>query len=58
MILTEEMIKGLPLITEEELKEIILPKEKLIEIAINNFDEQIKLDEQNGFSYDTTIDCD
>ena len=37
MILTEEMIKNLPLITEEELREISVPKEKLIENAINEF---------------------
>lgn len=37
MILTEEMIKNLPLITEEELREISVPTEELIENAINEF---------------------
>jgi len=50
MIITEEIKKNLPLITEEELKEIKLPTEKLIELAINDFDEQLKIDEENGFS--------
>ncbi len=58
MILTEEMKKNLPLITEEELKEIMLPTEKLIEIAINDFDEQLRLDEENGFSNNTFINSD
>ena len=43
MILTEETKKNLPIITEEELKEIMLPTEKLIEIALNDFDEQLKM---------------
>lgn len=38
MVLTEEMIKNLPLITEEELKEIMLPTDELVEIAIKDFD--------------------
>lgn len=37
MILTEEMKKQLPLITEEELKEISRSKEELIEEAIKEF---------------------
>ena len=55
MVITEEIKKNLPLITEEELKEIMLPKEKLIEIALADFDEQLKLDEANGFSCHTSI---
>lgn len=35
----------LPLITDEELAEIMLPTEKLIEITLNDFDEQLKIDE-------------
>ena len=55
MVLTEEMKKNLPQITEEELKEIMLPTEKLIEIALNDFDEQLRLDEENGISSNSTI---
>ena len=55
MILTEEMIKKLPLITEEELREIMLPNDKLVEIALNDFDEQLKKDGENDFSSDATI---
>lgn len=55
MILTEETKKNLPLIAEEELKEIMLPTEKLIEIALNDFDEQLKIDEENGFSSNTKL---
>lgn len=55
MILTEETKKNLPIITEEELKEIMLPTEKLIEIALNDFDEQLKIDEENGFSSNTKL---
>ena len=45
MILTEDMKKNLPLITEEELKEIKVPKDELIEIAIREFnDEADKID--------------
>lgn len=55
MILTEEIKKNLPLITEDELKEIMLPTEKLIEIALNDFDEQLKIDEENGFSSNTKL---
>ena len=50
MVLTEEMIKNLPLITEEELKEIMLPTDELVEIAIKDFDEQLKIDEPNDTS--------
>lgn len=55
MILTEKMIKELPLITEEELREIMLPNDKLVEIALNDFDEQLKMDEGNDSSSDTAI---
>ena len=34
----------LPLITDEELAEIMLPTEKLIEIAFKDFDEQLMID--------------
>lgn len=45
MVLTEEMKSNLPLITEEELKEIKVPKDELIEIAIREFnDEADKID--------------
>lgn len=40
MILTEEMKKNLPIITEEELKEIRVPKEELIEMAIREFNDE------------------
>ena len=49
------MIKKLPKITDEELKEITLPKEKLIEIALNYFDEQIRLDEQNDLGNNIAV---
>ena len=49
MILTEKMIK------EEELREIMLPNDKLVEIALNDFDEQLKMDEGNDSSSDTAI---
>lgn len=55
MMLKEQTKRNLPQITEEELKEIRLSKERLIEIAINDFDEQLKLDEENDFSSNTTI---
>ncbi|MGN1255029.1 MAG: hypothetical protein ACI4T9_10655 [Prevotella sp.] len=40
MVLTEEMIKNLPLITDEELAEIMVSKEELIETAIQKFNEE------------------
>ena len=47
MILTEEMIKKLPLITEEELREISQPQEDFIAEAITQFNEEAdKIDEQ------------
>lgn len=53
-IMLEEPIKGnLPLITEEDLKEIRLSNERLIEIAINDFDEQLKMDEENDVGCNT-----
>ena len=55
MIITNGLNKTLPLITEEEFKEIKLPTEQLIEIALNDFDEQLKLDEEYDFSNHTTI---
>ena len=40
----------LPLISDEELKEIMLPTDKLIEIALNDYDEQLRLDEMKEWS--------
>lgn len=42
--LTEEMIKDLPLITEEELREIKLPTNELIKIALEDFDRELEKD--------------
>lgn len=42
MVLTEEMKKNLPLITEEELKEIRLSKEELIKRTLESFDRELK----------------
>ena len=39
MKLTEDIIKNLPVLTEEEMKEISLTKEELIEKAIREFNE-------------------
>lgn len=47
MVLTEEMRKKLPLITEEELKEISVSTEELIEMAIRDFDEELEKDKLN-----------
>lgn len=44
MVLTEEMIKDLPLITEEELREIKLPTDDLIKIALDDFDKELESD--------------
>ena len=47
MIITEEMTKDFPLIPEEELKEIRVPKEELIERAIREFNiEADKIDSE------------
>lgn len=47
MILTEEMIKKLPVLTEEEMKEISLSKEELIERAIREFNNEAdRIDEE------------
>ena len=40
MKLTEDIIKNLPVLTEEEMKEISLTKEELIEKAIREFNEE------------------
>ena len=40
----------LPIITDEELKEIMLPTDKLVEIALNDFDEQLRLDKMKEWS--------
>lgn len=37
MVITEEMKKSFPVLTEEESKRIRCPKEELIEEAINEF---------------------
>lgn len=47
MNLTEEMIMNLPVLTEEEMKEISLSKEELIEKAIREFNEEAdRIDEE------------
>ena len=38
--MTEDIIKNLPVLTEEEMKEISLTKEELIEKAIREFNEE------------------
>lgn len=45
MVLTEEMINDLPMITEEELREIELPTDELIKIALEDFDRELEKDE-------------
>lgn len=40
MKFTEDIIKNLPVLTEEEMKEISLTKEELIEKAIREFNEE------------------
>lgn len=40
MIITEEMKKTLPILTEEEIKRIKCPKEELIEEAVNEFNKR------------------
>ena len=37
-------------ISDEELKEIMLPTDKLVEIALNDFYEQLRLDEMKKWS--------
>lgn len=37
MVITEEMKKTLPVLTDEEFKRIRCPKEELIEGAVNEF---------------------
>ena len=47
MKLTEDIIKNLPVLTEEEMKEISLTKEELIEKAIREFNgEADRIDEE------------
>ena len=47
MKLTEDIIKNLPVLTEEEMKEISLTKEDLIEKAIREFNEEAdRIDEE------------
>lgn len=47
MNLTEEIIKNLPVLTEEEMKEISLTKEELTEKAIREFNEEAdRIDEE------------
>ena len=47
MKLTEDIIKNLPVLTEEEMKEISLTKEELIEKAIREFNEAAdRIDEE------------
>ena len=52
MILTEEDIKNLPLITEDELSKMKVSKEELIEYAIAQFElEADKIDALYDWSY-------
>ena len=47
MKLTEDIIKNLPVLTEEDMKEISLTKEELIEKAIREFNEEAdRIDEE------------
>jgi len=47
MKFTEDIIKNLPVLTEEEMKEISLTKEELIEKAIREFNEEAdRIDEE------------
>ena len=47
MKLTEDIIKNLPVLTEEEMKEISLTKEELIEKAIRECNEEAdRIDEE------------
>lgn len=47
MKLIEDIIKNLPVLTEEEMKEISLTKEELIEKAIREFNEEAdRIDEE------------
>ena len=47
MNLTEEIINNLPVLTEEEMKEISLTKEELTEKAIREFNEEAdRIDEE------------
>ena len=47
MKLTEDIIKNLHVLTEEEMKEISLTKEELIEKAIREFNEEAdRIDEE------------
>ena len=55
MVLTEEMIKNLPLITEEELKEIRLSKEEAIRFALEEFEKGIREDELNDCEDNETV---
>ena len=45
--MTEDIFKNLPVLTEEEMKEISLTKEELIEKAIREFNEEAdRIDEE------------
>ena len=45
--MTEDIIKNLPVLTEEEMKEISLTKEELTEKAIREFNEEAdRIDEE------------
>ena len=47
MKMTEDIIKNLPVLTEEEMKEISLTKEELTEKAIREFNEEVdRIDEE------------
>ena len=47
MKMTEDIIKNLPVLTEEEMKEISLTKEELTVKAIREFNEEVdRIDEE------------
>ena len=50
--MTEDIIKNLPVLTEEEMKEISLTKEELTEKAIREFNEEAdRIDEELNSRY-------
>ena len=52
MVITEEMKKTLPILTEEEIKRIRCPKEELIEEAVNEFNRRAdEIDALYGLVY-------
>lgn len=55
MMITEEMKRNLPPITEEELKEIRLSKEEGIKFALEEFEKGIQEDELNNCDDNDTM---